>query len=208
MTTTEIRSIPSGKLEVRSTDGKRTLYGIAAPFNSLSQPLGGPGGNFRETIKPGAFSKTLLSRPDVRLTADHDLSVGKILARTPSTMTLREGSTGLELEAQLGASRAADDIIDSIGRGDVDGLSISFRVDPDGDTWEKASGGVVRTLRSVTLGPEISIVATPAYKATAINLRSCPEEFRSLLNVTDDEAADFARYAALQLALAALATRR
>jgi uncharacterized protein len=192
----EIRNIPSGKLEVRSADGKRTLYGVAAPFDSLSQLLGGPGENFRETIQPGAFSKSLRSNPDVRLSADHDLSVSKILARTSAgTMNLREGSTGLELEASLPATRFADDILESINRGDVDGLSISFSTDED--SWENSSTGVVRTLRAVTLGPEISIVASPAYRQTSINLRSCPADIASLLSGDVDNS----RHARLQLAM-------
>ncbi len=157
MSNNEVRNIPSGRLEIRkSATGKRTLYGIAAPFNSLSQDLGG----FRERIQPGAFRENLRSNPDVRLSADHDMSVGKILARTSAgTMNLREGDSGLELEASLPDTSFADDIAESINRGDVDGLSISFNVDDDGDDWQDTSDGVVRSLRSVSLGPEISIVA-------------------------------------------------
>ena len=51
------------EIELRSeADGKITLRGYAAVFNSLSQDLGG----FVEIIRPGAFTRTLASGADVR----------------------------------------------------------------------------------------------------------------------------------------------
>ncbi len=195
----EQRSLPTSSLEIRkSADGKRTLTGIAAPFNSLSEDLGG----FRERILPGAFAATLRSNPDVRLSADHDLSVSKILARTVAgTMQLRESSNaGLVLSATLPDTSFASDVAESISRGDVNGLSISFNAEDE--SWDNTSDGVVRTLRAVSLGPEISLVATPAYKAASVSLRSCPEAIRSMLTTGIENDADFLKDAALYLLLA------
>ena len=185
MNSIEVRSIPTERLEIRKTaDGRRTLVGVVAPFNSLSVNLGG----FRERIQPGAFSSNLMSKPDVRLVADHDLSVSKLLARTASgTMRLREDSNaGLLLEADLPNTAFADDVVESINRGDLSGLSMSFNADDD-DWAQDANGDVIRTLRAVTLGPEISLVVAPAYRAATVNLRSCPIELRSFLMGEDDD---------------------
>jgi uncharacterized protein len=181
---TEVRHLNS-RFELRKAGDKRTLTGLAAPYNSLSEDLG----NFRERIKPGAFTATLSNNPDVQLTADHDLSVSKVLARTAAgTMALSESQRGLELEADLPNTTFADDVLSLIERGDVNGLSISFSADDD--DWTQERGAVIRTLNAVTLGREISVVAAPAYSATSINLRSCPTELRSLLDLFGDSDED------------------
>jgi HK97 family phage prohead protease len=178
----EIRSLPASGLEIRKANGKRTLVGVAAPFNSLSVNLGG----FRERIQPGAFSASLRSNPDVILSADHTPTASKILARTSAgTLQLREDpNQGLMLTADLPQTTFADDIVESISRGDLQGLSISFVADDD--DWQDTSDGVIRTLRSVNLGSEISLVCNPAYTATSVSLRSAPESIRHLLTPDDD----------------------
>jgi uncharacterized protein len=180
----EIRSLPASGLEIRKANGKRTLVGVCAPFNSLSVNLGG----FRERINPGAFSASLRSNPDVILSADHTPTASKILARTSAgTMQLREDpNLGLMLTADLPQTTFADDVVESITRGDLQGLSISFNVDDNGDDWQDTSDGVIRTLRSVNLGSEISLVCNPAYTATSVSLRSAPESIRHLLTPDDD----------------------
>ena len=72
----------------QSEDGTMRLSGYAAVFNDSSVPL-----PFKESIAPGAFRKTLMETPDVRLLINHE---GLPLARTKNgTLTLTEDDRGL-----------------------------------------------------------------------------------------------------------------
>ncbi|HZL38457.1 MAG TPA: HK97 family phage prohead protease [Tepidisphaeraceae bacterium] len=152
--------------EIRMLPGTRTLAGIAAPFNSPSEDLGG----FREVIQRGAFNSTLSSNRDIRALLSHDND--KLLGRTSSgTLRLHETPDGLAFENDLPDVSYARDLMSLVQRRDIRGMSFGFRVPKGGDSWAKVNGQAVRTLKSVDLG-EISYVANPAYGSTAIQVRS------------------------------------
>jgi HK97 family phage prohead protease len=149
-----------------------TLRGIAAPFNSLSEDLGG----FREIIEPGFFRDVLRRDPDVRLMVNHD---GLPLARTRSgTLELREDMTrGLHVFARL--DKTDDDVRNlrvKMQRHDVDQMSFAFRIKEEGgDDWAVADDGkVVRTLKADGASElyDVSVVAFPAYPASSADMRS------------------------------------
>ena len=91
----------AGTVEVRSTarTGKpalRTLAGYAAKYDTLSQNLGG----FVETIRAGAFAKSIADELDVVVRWNHDDA--HLLGRTGSgTAKVGSDSTGLWYEADL-----------------------------------------------------------------------------------------------------------
>ncbi|NCV89327.1 MAG: hypothetical protein EBW19_03890 [Betaproteobacteria bacterium] len=64
-------------MEIRAVGEKMTFKGYAAVFNSDSEPL-----PFIEQIKPGAFSRTLKSRNNIRMYVNHNDSA--LLASTRS----------------------------------------------------------------------------------------------------------------------------
>lgn len=170
----EVRSLPNGQFEVRKTsDGKRTVEGYLAVFGQRSVDLGG----FTEVIARGAFSASLDKSPDVRLLVNHDWA--KPLARVAAgTLSLREDALGLAFRASLPDTTYANDLCESMARGDVSGGSFGFTTDDD--DWSQDQGGVVRTLRAVTL-QEGSIVTNPAYPQTTVNLRSLPDVLRPIV---------------------------
>lgn len=172
--TREIRSLPDGQFEVRKTaDGKRTVEGYLAVFGQRSLDLGG----FTETIARGAFCASLDKNPDVRLLVNHDWS--KPLARVAAgTLSLREDALGLAFRASMPDTTYANDLCESMARGDVSGCSFGFTTDDD--DWSQDDSGVVRTLRAVTLH-EGSIVTNPAYPQTTVNLRSLPDMLRPIV---------------------------
>lgn len=148
--------------ELRAEPEGRKLTGYAAVFDSMSRDLGG----FRETIRAGAFAKTL--EADVRALWNHDPNYP--LARTKSgTLALREDSTGLRIEADLPNTTYANDLLESIRRGDVDQMSFAFRTIED--TWEKRDGENVRELIEVELF-DVSPVTFPAYEETSVSARA------------------------------------
>lgn len=140
-------------------EGKVT--GHAALFNSLSNDLGG----FREQIAPGAFKRSLESKADIRALFNHDPS--KVLGRTKNgTLRLSEDDKGLRMEIDL--PKWAEDVRESIKRGDIDQASFGFRVIKD--SWETRDGEKIRTLEDVEL-IEVSPVTFPAYPETQLQAR-------------------------------------
>jgi HK97 family phage prohead protease len=142
--------------EIREEADGMTFEGYAAVFDSASEPL-----PFIERIAPGAFRASLRSRNDVKLLWNHDS--GSVLGSTRAkTLTLTEDDRGLRVSAKLPNTSLGRDAAELLKRGDVDSMSFGFSVIKD--AWN--SEGNERTLKSVRLH-EVSIVAFPAYSATA-----------------------------------------
>jgi uncharacterized protein len=139
-------------------EGGMTFTGYAAVFNSPSEPL-----PFTERIAPGAFRGSLKNRNDIKLLWNHD--TGAVLGSTRAkTLKLTEDERGLYVEAELPNTTLGRDVRELVRRGDVDSMSFGFTVARDGESW--SDDGRERTLRKINLH-EVSIVAFPAYSATA-----------------------------------------
>ena len=151
-------------LEVRQHKGKPRLEGLAIPFGVMSEDIG-----FRETIAPGAFSKHLRSDPDVRAYVEHDAS--QIIGRTRAgTLTLEARDDGVHVSIDPPDSARGNDLVESVRRGDLSGMSIGFRVIED--SWETTRDGEShRTVHEAEL-LETSVVSNPSYPETTIALRS------------------------------------
>jgi len=153
----ETRMSPT-EFEIRETSEGMTFEGYAAMFDSPSQPL-----PFTEKIAPGAFTRSLKSRNDIKLLWNH--SAGEVLGSTRAgTLKLSEDERGLRVWAMLPNTTTGRDTSELIRRGDVDSMSFGFSVPRNGDSW--SDDGSERTLSEVRLH-EVSIVAFPAYTATA-----------------------------------------
>ena len=145
-------------LEMRDNGNGMTFTGYAAIWNSPSVPL-----PFREKIAPGAFTRSLRARNDIKLLWNHDS--GQVLGSTRAgTLRLEQTNKGLLATADLPDTQLGRDAAYLIKRGDIDSMSFGFSVPPGGDEWN--SDGTERTLNSVRLH-EVSIVAFPAYAETA-----------------------------------------
>ena len=144
--------------EIREESDGMRFSGYAAVFNSPSEPL-----PFTETIKRGAFHKTLRSKNDVKFLWNHDSGeiLGSIRAKT---LSLTEDERGLKVEGILPNTSRGRDVAELLRRGDVDSMSFGFSVPAGGDEW--SADGSTRTLTSVRLH-EVSLVAFPAYTGTA-----------------------------------------
>lgn len=153
--------------ELRAGGGKSNprLVGYASIFNSPSQDLGG----FLETVKPGAFRRSLDGGADPLALVQHmpNLVLGR---RSAGTLRLAEDSRGLAFEIDMPDTSAARDLLVSVERRDVTGASFAFTVPEGGDVWDVRSGQVFRELREVNLH-EITITPTPAYSDTTVARR-------------------------------------
>lgn len=153
----ELRAAPA----VRSAGGRR-LEGVAAPFGTPAAV-----GAFTETIRAGAFTRTLATPGrDVLALVDHDPS--RLLARTGSgSLRLAESDKGLIYSLDLPPTTLGSDILALAERGDLGGVSIGFRVLDE--VWPARDR---RELRAVEL-VEISIVqAFPCYTETTVSARA------------------------------------
>ena len=149
-------------LEIREASDSLTLSGYASTFNEPYNM-----GWYDETVAPGAFDRTLGTKPDVRLLINHgDLP----LARTASgTLTLDTDSRGLRVSANLDPSDPdVARIAPKMRRGDLNQMSFGFRTNED--EWSKDMSK--RTMRILDLADgDVSVVTYPANKGAMAALR-------------------------------------
>ncbi|WP_244941485.1 HK97 family phage prohead protease [Bradyrhizobium yuanmingense] len=129
------------------------------------------GGEFRERIARGAFTRTLKERPDVLMLLDHDS--GRVLGRTGAggTLWLQENSAGLYFSLKVDPTTPeGQTALGTVGRQDVRGCSFGFRV--RAERWDDGGDRLpLRTITDVDLH-ELTLTAFPAYPTTTAALRS------------------------------------
>lgn len=157
----EVRTQASN-FEVRKSGDNMTISGYAAIFNSPSEPL-----PFIERIAPGAFQRSLKSRNEIKLLWNHD-SGEPLASLRGGGLRLWEDAKGLAYEATIANTTRGRDVAELIRSGVIDAMSFGFNVIKD--SWDQSGN---RTLESVRIH-EISVVAYPAYTATAgtVSVRS------------------------------------
>lgn len=156
----ERRCLARSELKVDG-DKKPVIRGYASVFNQWADI----GGMFREKIAPGAFSKSI-QESDVRCLWNHDPNF--VLARNKSgTLKLHEDSRGLAVEIDPIDTMWAADLMKSVARKDVSGMSFGFEVVKQDVSHERAE----RTLREVKLF-DVSVCTYPAYDSTTAEVRS------------------------------------
>lgn len=179
---------PDIDMEVRAVDGGLEFRGYAAVFDSWSADLGG----FRETIKPGAFTKSINSAAngsaDVKMFLNHNQDV--VLASTKAkTLRLAQDERGLLAEASLPDSVWGHPVAEAIKRGDISSMSFGFAI-----PGKRSDGGLAqewstdhkeRTLNEVRLFEVSPVTGWPAYSATSASVRSLVD----IIDWDDEEAA-------------------
>ena len=156
------RTVTTGGLEWRANSESVTLEGYACTFDQAYDM-----GWYMETVKQGAFTKTLSETPDVRLLINHE---GLPLARTRSgTLDLSQDSTGLLTRSVLDASDPdVQRLVPKLERGDLGEMSFAFgtvRQEWSPDYSE-------RSLTELSLaGGDVSVVTYPANPNTSVSLR-------------------------------------
>jgi len=164
----ERRSI-AGALELRAKDGKKTLVGYAALYDSPSADLGG----FTEVIRAGAFDRAIREDQEVLARAEHDtrLLLGR---RSNGTCRVTADSKGLRYEVDVPDTQAGRDLMTLVERGDIRGSSFAFSIpNPEKDQrWSKtAAGGPLRELLDLDIH-DVAPTADPAYPTTTVSARA------------------------------------
>ncbi|MGB6868921.1 MAG: HK97 family phage prohead protease [Acidobacteriaceae bacterium] len=155
------------RFELRETSNGATITGYAALFAPSQTDMG----SYSEVVAPTAFDAALKSGADVRALFNHDPN--HVIGRTKAgTLRLSKDSRGLIYQADIPRTTWAQDLAETMRRGDVDQSSYGFFVPEDGEDWEMGQDGiVVRTLRNVNLF-DVSPVTFPANPNTISKLRA------------------------------------
>lgn len=177
--------------DTEPSDG-RTLDGYAAVFDQDTE-INSWEGRFIETMKKGAFRKTLReNKGRIQMQYDHgrDFRVGTI--PIGAYERLEEDDHGLHVVGRLFDNDLVEPIRQAIEGGAIQGMSFKFRVLRD--EWRDAKGKLVkpeelldllwsndpergplrRTIKEVALA-EAGPVSTPAYAGTSVGVRADEE---------------------------------
>lgn len=153
---------------IEGGDG-RTLEGYAAVFDSPADVVD-QHGSYRETIKRGAFTKTINERKPVMM-FDHGnhpmigtMPIGQI------TM-MREDEKGLFVRARLSDNWLVQPVVQAIADGAITGMSIRAGVVKDDWQPNLAEQIVERSVSELALR-ELGPVVFPAYEDTTVSMRS------------------------------------
>jgi HK97 family phage prohead protease len=177
----EHRALDAGGWELRggTGDGQPITFAGYASLFGIAYPVG----RFVETIRRGAFKRTLSEAPDVVFRLEHS---GLPLARTkrpgsdvPGTLTLAEDERGLKVDARFDPDDPdAQTLRRKMHAGLVSEMSFAFRCNDD--DWN--ADMTERTVKSVTLnGGDVSAVtfgASPQTGSTT-SIRSAEMEWRA-----------------------------
>jgi hypothetical protein len=158
----EIRA--GGEIGIETRGLAKVIRGYAIVFNRLSETLG----FFREQIDPGAVDRTLQDRIDLRALVDHD-SARPLGRLTAGTLRVEKDAHGLRVEIDPPMTTSGQDIVESIARRDVTGMSFAFRTLKE--QWDETTDPPTRTVLDM-LVREVSVVTFPAYPQTEVALRS------------------------------------
>lgn len=173
--------------EVRATgdESNPVIEGDAAVFNTETQI----GGMFRETIRPGAFTRVLSENPDVIAAYNHDWNI--VLGRTSAgTLTLTENLRGLHYETKINPKDTeAMNVYQKVKRGDIPQASFAFTVRSEAWTKPQTKGElalreVIEVERLFDVGP----VAFGAYPQASASARSQAQTFQQTETPSDQAA--------------------
>lgn len=154
------------RYEIRSTELSREdakLVGYVVKWNSRSQLIWG---DFYEQFAPKAFSESLKNQPDIRALFEHDHK--SLLGRTTSnTLILNEDDRGLRFELTPPDTQLGRDLLVSVDRGDIRGMSFGFIA--TSESWDFNQEPCLRTVTNAEIY-EVTVTSMPAYQESDIQI--------------------------------------
>ena len=176
---------PQEGQESRTIEGRPIVFGVRSvnltPWSSTRKVY--------EILEPGCISRELLQKSDVILNLNHNSSVTNVLGRyrnsEKDTLKLELRGDGIDCRCDLPNTNNANDTLELIKRGDINGMSFAFE-----DDWEDTENGVsyertndiedgkevwLRHVKKITGLYDVSIVTHPAYEQTTVGTREANE---------------------------------
>lgn len=172
----------------KENENIRHISGVPIVFNKKTN-YGVDSYEWEEEIVPSALSRADFS--DMYLTINHD-RIGLPLARVKNghgTLKYTVDREGLKFDTDVDITKSerARELINAIERGDVSGMSFSFAIRDGGDDWRQEDGVLKRQIKDIAKVFEISVVNSPAYKATSVHTRSEVDAFAGLVDAKRNE---------------------
>jgi HK97 family phage prohead protease len=165
MTKVEFRRFDAEITEIRQAEDSdgMTFGGYAWRYNVPSLPLGH---GFTERIQPGAFTRSLKSRVDIRAYVNHndEMLLGSTRAKT---LRIDDRADGGYVEIDLPDTTDGRNIRTLVSRGDITGMSFGFSTMKD--SW--SDDGTERTLMAAKLHEVSVVTGVPAYPQTTASVR-------------------------------------
>ena len=192
----QVRFVPNDLcgLQVREDENgqqSRVVQGRAIVFGQRSVNLT-PWSSTRvvfEVLEPGCITQELLNRSDVVYNLNHDSNVVNVLGRfrnsEKDTLKLTLRADGVYNECDLPNTNNANDALELIKRGDINGQSFAFEDDyedtENGVSYERTNETIdgkevwIRHVKRIIGLYDVSIVTHPAYEQTNVGLREASE---------------------------------
>ena len=182
----QMREPQEGQQESREIEGRPIVFGVRSvnltPWSSTRKVY--------EVLEPGCISRELLQKSDVVLNLNHSNMVPDVLGRyrnnpDKDTLSLELRGDGIDCRCDLPRTNNANDALELIRRGDIDGMSFAFE-----DDYEDTENGVsyertndvedgkevwLRHVKKITGLYDVAIVTHPAYKQTTVGTREASE---------------------------------
>lgn len=161
--------VRSVDFDAEPSDDGFTLEGYAAMFDSPTR-IRSWEGDFTETIRRGAFERSLSERTPV-LQYDHgrDARVGSV--PIGAIEEVREDTKGLYVRARMYDNDVVKPVRQAIAGKSIKGMSFRFEIPDGGDTWTRTGGSEEREIRDADVH-ELGPVVFPAYDTTSVTVRS------------------------------------
>lgn len=181
----QLREPQEGQTESREIEGRPIVFGVRSvnltPWSSTRKVY--------EVLEPGCISRELLQKSDVVLNLNHNSDVVNVLGRyrnnPKDTLSLELRGDGIDCRCDLPKTNNANDTLELIRRGDINGMSFAFE-----DDWEDSENGVsfektndvedgkevwLRHVKRITGLYDVSIVTHPAYEQTTVGTREASD---------------------------------
>ena len=176
----QVREDENGQ-QSREVNGRAIVFGVRSvnltPWSSTRVVY--------EVLEPGCLSQELLNRSDVVYCLNHNSNVTNVLGRfrnsEKDTLKLELRADGVYNRCDMPNTTNANDALELIKRGDINGQSFAFE-----DDWEDTENGVsyertnetidgkevwIRHVKRITALYDVSIVTHPAYEQTSVGTR-------------------------------------